>query len=139
MGVSEFQRKLKLPETGAVDDVTWQGLMQADSPTLFDRVLQLTSAFEGHTFGSVSGNWDGAWLTWGIIGFTLKSGQIARILLETDGNIFRGCNKPPIRELSQPEEYHVEVGGDGRDHEAVGRGTRASISHALSHAVPNGV
>jgi hypothetical protein len=26
------------------------------------------------------GNWDGAWLTWGIVGFTLKSGSLTRLL-----------------------------------------------------------
>lgn len=44
--------------------------MDADIPAALDRSLQVTAAFEGHGFGMLQGNWDGAWLTWGIIGFT---------------------------------------------------------------------
>ena len=83
-GVSEFQRLSRRPITGDVDDVTWKALMSIHVPTVFERVLQLTSALENHGFGVIRGNWDGAWLTWGILGFTLKSGEIARILLEAE-------------------------------------------------------
>jgi hypothetical protein len=30
----------------------------------------------------VAGNFDNAWLTWGIIGFTLKHGEIQKIIKE---------------------------------------------------------
>jgi len=80
-GVSEFQRRSRLPVTSDMDDITWKALMSINLPTVFERVLQLTAAFENHGFGVVRGNWDGAWLTWGIMGFTLRSGEIGRILL----------------------------------------------------------
>jgi hypothetical protein len=83
-GVFELQSSAQLPTTGAVDDATWRALMNFSPPTLFARVVQLTASLENHGFGGVRGNWDGAWLTWGILGFTLESGDIARILLEVD-------------------------------------------------------
>lgn len=79
--VSSYQRDRALPATGAVDEATWKALTRARTPTVHERCLQLTAAFEGHGFGMIQGNWDGAWLTWGIIGFTLKHGEIGRIVL----------------------------------------------------------
>jgi hypothetical protein len=111
--VSGLQRDRNLPVTGAVDDQTWSALMNRPIPTVFERALQLTAAFEGHGFGTVRGNWDGAWLTWGIVGFTLKHGALADILLAAD------CHDPnliqdafadratPLREIlhaSRPEQ-----------------------------------
>src|SRR5262249_23490310 len=81
--VSFFQEQSGLPATGKVDDLTWTPLVQSDPPTMFERCLQLTAALEGHGFGLVVGNFDGAGLTWGIIGFTLKHGEIPRIVDET--------------------------------------------------------
>ena len=82
--VSSFQTQAALPITGSVDDVSWTALMRQPVPSIFERALQLTAAFEGHGFTIVEGNWDKAWLTWGIIGFTLKHGQIQEILLEIE-------------------------------------------------------
>ncbi len=83
--VSLYQTEQALEATGKVDDLTWQPLMKTDIPALRERCLQLTAAFEGHGFGMIQGNWDGAWLTWGIIGFTLKHGEVSRIVLEVFG------------------------------------------------------
>jgi len=79
--VTAFQQNANLPANGAIDDGTWSMLMQQPLPTLFERVLQITAAFEGHEFSTIQGNWDGAWLTWGVIGFTLKHGELTKILL----------------------------------------------------------
>ena len=65
-----FQTAKSLPATGKVDDVTWQALMQRPIPGTDLRSLELTAAFEGHGYTLAQGNWDGAWLTWGVIGFT---------------------------------------------------------------------
>jgi hypothetical protein len=67
---------------GQVTLAGWQALTGAPAPTLRERALQLTSDFEQHGFGKIAGNFDGAWLTWGIIGFTLRHGEIQRILSE---------------------------------------------------------
>jgi Glycosyl hydrolase family 46 len=47
-----------------------------------DRSLQLTAAFEGHDFTLAQGNFDGAGVTWGIIGFTLTNGSLSRVVLD---------------------------------------------------------
>lgn len=80
--VSAFQKTNGLESTGEVDVTTWQRLMGISIPSVRDRSLQLTAAFEGHDFPLAQGNWDGAGLTWGIIGFTLKHGEVSKIILE---------------------------------------------------------
>jgi hypothetical protein len=76
-----FQDNKSLTQNGVVDTATWQSLMSRAVPPAGDRSLQLTAAFEGHGFGLAVGNFDGAFLTWGIIGFTLKSGNVQTIVL----------------------------------------------------------
>jgi hypothetical protein len=51
-------------------------VMNQRVPAVFDRSLQLTAAFEGHGFTKLEGNFDGAGLTWGIIGFTWSNNQL---------------------------------------------------------------
>jgi peptidoglycan hydrolase-like protein with peptidoglycan-binding domain len=81
--VTAHQRSHSLPATGAVDTDTWGTLLPGTpSPTLSQRCLDLTGAFEGHDYTLAVGNFDGAWLTWGVVGFTLKYGAVAKILLE---------------------------------------------------------
>ena len=75
-----IQISRQLPESGEVDDVTWAAFMPRAVPSLFERSLELTLAFEGHSYTLAIGNFDGAGLTWGIIGFTVKSGKIPTIL-----------------------------------------------------------
>lgn len=75
-----YQQAKALQITGNVDDATWPALMQSPIPAAAQRSLQLTAAFEGHGFELAVGNFDGALLTWGIIGFTLTSGEIPRIV-----------------------------------------------------------
>ncbi len=80
--VNSFQQANGLTPTGEVDVVTWKRLMGVPIPSVRDRSLQLTAAFEGHDFTLAQGNWDGAGITWGIIGFTLKHGELSKIVLE---------------------------------------------------------
>src|SRR6185369_2356235 len=80
--VGEYQHASGVPVTGRVDDGAWTGLMHSDIPALFERCLQLTARIEGHGFTMVAGNFDGAGLTWGIIGFTLKGGELTAIIRE---------------------------------------------------------
>jgi hypothetical protein len=82
--VKQFQTEKSLPATGSVDEVTWQALMNAPLPSAGNRSLQLTAAFEGHGFELAVGNFDGALLTWGIIGFTLTSGEVQSIINTID-------------------------------------------------------
>jgi peptidoglycan hydrolase-like protein with peptidoglycan-binding domain len=80
--IKGFQNKLQHPVNGKLTDQTWSALMQTPPPDISDRCLQLTADFEGHGFQRVAGNFDGAGLTWGIIGFTLQHGEIQTILTE---------------------------------------------------------
>ena len=70
--------------TGAVTHTEWTALTGTPPPSLFDRCLQLTASFEGHQYTVAKGNFDGALLTWGIIGFTLLHGEVQKIVLGID-------------------------------------------------------
>lgn len=80
--VALYQEEMGLASTGEMDEITWEVLMKSDIPLLHERCLQLAAAFQGQDFTLVQGNWNGTWLTWGIIGFTLKQGSINHIILE---------------------------------------------------------
>lgn len=79
-----FQAARRLAATGSVDSATWTALVEEPIPSLFQRSLELTAAFEGHDYWLAMGNYDGAWLTWGVIGFTLKSGSLAEVVLNVE-------------------------------------------------------
>ena len=80
--VKRVQLNHEAPQTGEVDDTTWGLFMSGPIPSLFERSLELTAAFEGHSYGLAEGDFDGAWLTWGIIGFTMKFGRVQQIVLK---------------------------------------------------------
>jgi len=77
-----FQTAKHLGATGEVDGDTWQALMGVPVPVVRDRSLGLTCTFEGHDFTLAQGNFDGAGITWGIIGFNLGSGSLNQIVLQ---------------------------------------------------------
>lgn len=92
--VTAFQKAHGLPETGNVDEATWLELMSGPIPPVLDRCLGLTATFEGHGFTLAQGNFDGAGVTWGIIGFTLKHGELKTILKSAfaeDPDLVRSC------------------------------------------------
>lgn len=78
--LKKFQEQKQLPVTGKVDSQTWQSLMGTSAPDLKQRCLQVTADFEGTGFTKCVGNFDGAGLTWGIIGFTLSNGELGAVL-----------------------------------------------------------
>jgi peptidoglycan hydrolase-like protein with peptidoglycan-binding domain len=80
--VRAFQKASGLTPTGEVDLTTWKRLAGGPVPSVRDRSLQLTAAFEGHDFTLAQGNFDGAGVTWGIIGFTLTNGSLGSVVLE---------------------------------------------------------
>ncbi len=87
--VEAFQADRKLDVTGEVDSDTYQKLMGQPVPPVRDRALGLTARFEGHGFTLAQGNFDGAGITWGIIGFTLSGGELKQILLEIKPELVR--------------------------------------------------
>lgn len=80
--VHRFQEQNQLPPTGKIDDQTWQKLMSTPAPDLKQRCLQVTADFEGTGFTKAIGNFDGAGITWGIIGFTLSNGELGALLTD---------------------------------------------------------
>ena len=71
-----------MPVTGPVSDTTWPELMHNAEPPIFEPCLQVVASFEGTQFTLIEGNFDGAGLTWGIIGFTLINGEISSLVGE---------------------------------------------------------
>jgi peptidoglycan hydrolase-like protein with peptidoglycan-binding domain len=78
--LSALQTRQGFPATGTVTDTTWTFLMRSTSPSIFERSLQVTASFEGTGFTQVVGNFDGAGITWGIVGFTLVDGELGTVL-----------------------------------------------------------
>ena len=79
--LKKFQQLQSFEVTGSVTEDTYERLLGRAAPSMLARCLQITGDIEGHGFCKVAGNWDNAGLTWGIIGFTIKSGQVQQILL----------------------------------------------------------
>lgn len=68
------------PESDVINEGQWRTLTRADRPSLFDLCLGVTSAFEGTSFDRAVGNFDGAGVTFGLIGFTLANGELKALL-----------------------------------------------------------
>jgi peptidoglycan hydrolase-like protein with peptidoglycan-binding domain len=103
--VAAFQAGKGAPPSGAVDLDTWSSLTGAPVPGIGERALQLTAAFEGHNYTLAVGDFDGAWLTWGIIGFTMAHGEVQNIIRAIDesapaliGQAF-GANAAALRSI----------------------------------------
>ena len=69
-----------LPQSNSIDAPQWQTLTGLPPPSLFDLCLNIVADFEGTGFDRVVGNFDGAGITFGLVGFTLVNGEIQRIL-----------------------------------------------------------
>lgn len=80
LALAAWQAKAELPSTGMVDERSWRMATGAPLPSLFERCLAVTAAFEGHGYTFAAGNWDAAYLTWGIVGFTLRSGSLGTVI-----------------------------------------------------------
>lgn len=80
--LKDWQRSQGLPEKGIIDDATWTALMATPVPALSRRALQLTGAWEGTGYSRANGNFDGQGITWGVVGFTWKNGELQDLLNE---------------------------------------------------------
>ena len=78
-----WQASKGLPVSGEVDELSWTALV-GGKPSIFRRCLSLTAAFEGHGYTFAAGNWDGALVTWGIVGFTLAGGNLQKVINTID-------------------------------------------------------
>lgn len=115
--MTHWQGRTDRKKTGTLSFDEWTLLTDQPPPGVRDRSLQLTADFEQHGFGKVAGNFDGAWLTWGIIGFTLKHGEIQKIVNEVQ------VRHPELLRLAfgplEPELL-AAVGGSSAEQEAFG-------------------
>ncbi|HYF86451.1 D-Ala-D-Ala carboxypeptidase family metallohydrolase [Azospirillum sp.] len=75
-----WQAANNLPASDAIDADLWRRLTGRQAPSVFDLCLNLTAAFEGTWFDRIVGNFDKQGLTFGLIGFTLKGGELGRLL-----------------------------------------------------------
>ena len=69
--------------------MTFEKLTNAAIPPVFHRALQITADYEGTGFGLANGNFVGAGITWGIVGFTLSNGELGRMLQQIDQQLPR--------------------------------------------------
>ena len=70
--VAAWQQAHGRETTGATTAEDWEGITGLMAPSLFDRLLHLVAQYEGTGMTGAVGNFDGAYLTFGLIGFTLK-------------------------------------------------------------------
>ncbi|NPU12815.1 DUF882 domain-containing protein [Bradyrhizobium sp. 83012] len=76
-----WQRANGFEEHDGIDEAQWKKLTRSErAPALFDICLNITADYEGTSFDRVVGNFDGAGITFGLIGFTLANGEIGRLL-----------------------------------------------------------
>jgi Putative peptidoglycan binding domain len=103
--IKVWQSSAAVTDNGIVDEATWRGILGREPPSMFRRALAFTAAFEGHGYTFAAGNWDGAFLTWGVVGFTLKGGNfgvvIRRVLQRHPGLLQQVMGAPKADELSQ--------------------------------------
>lgn len=82
--VREWQANVGRAVTGNLTFEDWEALTGEEAPGLFERCLALTARFEGHGFEICKGDFDGALLTWGVIGFTMRHGEIQELIRQID-------------------------------------------------------
>lgn len=102
--VRSLQASMGKTQTGCADPLTWQRATGQEWPSLFERCLQVTARLEGHGYQMVAGDFDGAGLTWGIIGFTLRHGEIQALVREAmlrDPGLVRSAFGPVADDLIQ--------------------------------------
>jgi peptidoglycan hydrolase-like protein with peptidoglycan-binding domain len=79
-----WQAGHSFPESNSIDAKQWRMLTGMPAPSLFDICLNIVSDYEGTRFDRVVGNFDGAGITFGLIGFTLANGEIRRLLADME-------------------------------------------------------
>ncbi len=130
------QARQGLAVTGSADPATWTAITGDPVPPLLDRALQLTAAFEGHGFGLAKGNFDGAGLTWGIIGFTLRHGEVGQIVqeaLQQDASLVRGAFGAETDELLRVLSLPMADQLSWADQRSVGTSRAGLAEPWLSH------
>lgn len=102
--VKKFQAARETTADGQCRESDWEDITGLPPPSLFDRCLHLTACFEGTGFEGAVGNFDGAGVTFGLIGLTLKSDlPVFLELVESEypGTLARafGAKEPILRRV----------------------------------------
>jgi peptidoglycan hydrolase-like protein with peptidoglycan-binding domain len=109
--LKQWQGRVGLPQGPEIGLEAWRRLLggpmgeAAPPPSPFDLCLGVTAAFEGKGFDKAVGNFDGAGLTFGLIGFNVKWGSLGALVARVDqldrgliGRCF-GSLKPKLRHM----------------------------------------
>jgi len=128
VALAMFQQQRGLPVSGGVCTATWEALCGLPAPSAKERALQLTADFEGHGFGTAAGDFDDAWLTWGIIGFTLKHGEVQAIM-----NSLRQSNPGLIEKAFGPLSERLFAVLDGTEKDQCNWARSISIGRKRYH------
>ena len=62
----------------------------SNDSTFLSSLLQITADYKGTGFTLANGNFDGAGITWGIVGFTLSNGELSTMLRDVDQQFSTG-------------------------------------------------
>lgn len=101
--VSAWQLSKGVATTGELNERSWLALTGEPEPSLFERCLGITMGMESHGWSNPKGNFDGAKITAGIIGFNVKSGSLLRVLR------LAGYGLQPVTLSYYPEQISAEV------------------------------
>ena len=97
-----WQRATGRAESVGISSPEWTALTGRPEPSVFDLALQFTASFEGTGFTGAVGNFDGAGITFGIIGFTARHGELRRLVDNAkarDASILQRSFGPLAQEL----------------------------------------
>ena len=75
-----LQKKFGTQQNGRVSFDFWTDITEQPVPSILERCLQLTASFEGRGFTKISGNHDNAGVSWGVIGYNLRSRSLQPIM-----------------------------------------------------------
>lgn len=117
-------------ETGVITAAEWEILTGLPQPTEFDLCVHMTAAIEGHGFSKPAGNFDGAGVTWGIIGFALTGG-LPDLLSAIDTDIDAG---PEARSIFGTDRWNQLLSAaTGTKSEKRAFGDSISIGSSKAH------
>lgn len=109
--LKRLQKKLGIKPDGVVSFGLWRDVTKQPVPDVFARCLQITSSFEGHGFTKISGNFDNAGVTWGTIGYNIRSRSLQPILdyfIDYRPDMVREAFGPLAEELVRVMESSLE-------------------------------
>lgn len=134
--LKRLQKKLGVKPDGVVSFGLWRDVTKQPVPDVFARCLQITSAFEGHGFTKIAGNFDNAGVTWGTIGYNIRSRSLQPIMdyfIDYRPDLVREAFGPLAEELVRVMESSLEEQMTWGDQISIGT-QKHRISSEWAHA-----